>query len=291
MRACAGSSVRSVRPLVGRAAEYGWHQAWRLRNRRFQTKMRAAAQAPAVVLSPHLDDAVIDCWSVLSSPASVTVVNVFAGVPSRDSLVHWDRLCGADRSAVFVECRLAEDREALQLVGREPVNLPLLAKSYRRPHQAPTFRRLDAALTRELQEVSLVYAPAVLGTVHPDHLLVRSYALALARSGVPVQLYADLPYAVTFGWPHWVTEESPDPHLDVDVHWQATAARLPSVGERERAHVVRLSSKQAQTKLAAIRTYRTQFPMLNRGPIGLLTNPKIHGFEVFWPLAAEQRSL
>lgn len=273
--------------LVGRAAEYGWRQAWRLRNCHFHTKIRAGSHAPAVVLSPHLDDAVIDCWSVLDSEASVTVVNVFAEVPSRDMLVQWDRLCGAHRSAAFVERRRAEDREALQLVGREPLNLPFLADPYRRPHQAPTFRRLDAAMTRELKEVSLVYAPAVLGAVHPDHLLVRSYALALARSGVPVQLYADLPYAVTFGWPHWVTEESRDPHLDVDVHWQATAARLPSVGERDRARVVRLSPKQAQRKLAAIRAYRTQFPMLDRGPIGLLTNPKIHGFEVFWPLPTE----
>lgn len=278
-----------MRRLVARVAEYGFEQAWRLRNRHFETEMRSGSQAPAVVLSPHLDDAVIDCWSVLNSEPSVTVVNVFAGVPSSDMLVHWDRLCGADHSAAFVERRRAEDREALQLLGREPVNLPFLAEPYRRPHQAPTFRTLDAALTRELDEVSLVYAPAVLGTVHPDHLLVRSYALALARSGVPVQLYADLPYAVTFGWPHWVTEESRDPHLDVDVHWQATAARLPSVGERDRARVVRLSSQQAEKKLAAIRMYRTQFPMLDRGPIGLLTNPRIHGFEVFWPLAEEQR--
>lgn len=280
-----------MRRLVRRAAEYGCQQAWRVRNRRFQTKLRASSHAPAVVLSPHFDDAVIDCWSVLDTDASVIVVNVFAGVPSRDMLVHWDRLCGADHSAALVECRRAEDREALQMVGRDPVNLPFVAEPYRRPHQAPTLRNLDAALTRELQEVSLVYAPAVLGTVHPDHLLVRSYALDLARSGVPVQLYADLPYAVTFGWPHWVTGESRDPHLDVDVHWQATPARLPSVGERDRARVVGLSAKQADRKLTAIRAYRTQFPMLDRGPIGLLTNPRVHGYEVFWPWPAGEQSL
>jgi hypothetical protein len=31
-----------------------------------------------------------------------------------------------------------------------------------------------------------------------------------------------------------------------------------------------------------MRTYKTEFAVLDRGPIGQLSNPAIHAFEVFW---------
>ena len=34
-----------------------------------------------VVLSPHLDDAVLSCWHVLGREGDVRVVNVFTGSP------------------------------------------------------------------------------------------------------------------------------------------------------------------------------------------------------------------
>lgn len=48
------------------------------------------------------------------------------------------------------------------------------------------------------------------------------------------------------------------------------------------ADVVRLSASAARAKLAAMRTYGTQFPTLDRGPLGRLSDPRVHGFEVFW---------
>jgi hypothetical protein len=36
----------------------------------------------AVILSPHLDDAVLSCWHLLTGPGEVEVINVFAGVPA-----------------------------------------------------------------------------------------------------------------------------------------------------------------------------------------------------------------
>jgi hypothetical protein len=80
---------------------------------------------------------------------------------------------------------------------------------------------------------------------------------------------------VVYGWPHWVTGEPRDPHLDIDAYWGEQPAGDP--------RVVRLDDAQGEAKLAAMRAYTTQFPSLDRGPIGLLSNPKIHRFEVFWP--------
>ena len=123
---------------------------------------------------------------------------------------------------------------------------------------------------------SRVYAPAVLGTPHPDHVRVRAYALACAAAGIPVELYADLPYAVVYGWPHWVTGDPRRP-----------APRRRRVLGRARRRATRascaLDEAQAAAKLDAMRAYATQFPSLDRGPIGLLSNPKVHRFEVFWP--------
>ena len=58
---------------------------------------------------------------------------------------------------------------------------------------------------------SLVYAPAGIGG-HEDHVIVRDIALDLGRrSGMPVRLYAELPYAIRYGWPAWVTGAASEP--------------------------------------------------------------------------------
>jgi len=220
---------------------------------------------------------VLDCWSVLTAPVTVRVVNVFAGVPAPGSVSYYERLAGARDSADHMRRRLDEDARALALAARSAVSLGFLAMTHRRGRVEPSFRALDAALVGH-GPVSTVYAPAALGAAHPDHELVRSYALALARQGVPVRLYADVPYSVAYGWPPWVTGAEPESGLDLDAYWGEGP-----VGSREGAEVVRLAPPAAAAKLAAMRTYRSEFAVLDRGPLRQLSNPAVHGFEVFWP--------
>jgi LmbE family N-acetylglucosaminyl deacetylase len=259
-------------------------RAWRvyshIRNRRFRPRLRHDPAGPAIVLSPHLDDAVIDCWSVLAGTAPVTVATVCAGIPKPGPAGHWDALAGARDRAERMRDRREEDLAALALAGRSGVHLPFPQADHR-PGPPPPLEAIDRALVGRLPSACTVYAPAVLGTRHPDHALVRDYALALAAHGVPVILYADAPYAVIYGWPSWVTGAPRDPHLDVDFYWRATG-RDDGLTDATRAQVVRLTAPQAAAKLAAMRAYRSQFSMLDRGPTGLLSNPAIHGYEVFW---------
>jgi len=217
------------------------------------------------------------------------VLNVFAGVPAPGQLAYYDRLAGATDSAGQVHRRIAEDGEALGLAGRSPRNVGFLAHAYRRGRPEPSFAQVDKGIVACAGEASLVYAPAALGTPHPDHELVRAYALWLARDGVPVRLYADLPYCAVYGWPFWVNGHEPDPRLDVDAYWSGSAGAAAAVLTRVRAQVVRLAADEAAAKLAAIRTYRAEFSVLDRGPIGQLSNPAIHGYEVFWPVDPEGR--
>jgi len=256
-----------------------------VRNQGFRTRLRYEARAPAVLLSPHLDDAVLDCWCVLTGPGAVRVVNVFAGCPRPGALGYFERLAGASDSAAHQRRRIAEDREALGRAGRSATNLDFLALVHRRGRPEPSFAQLDAAVSAHGPAASSVYAPAALGTPHPDHEFVRSYAVVLARQGIPVRLYADLPYCALYGWPWWVTGAEPDLSLDVDAYWSASLDGAAALCGRERAEVVRLPGPAAAAKLAAMRMYRAEFAVLDRGPVRQLSNPAIHGFEVFWPVA------
>ena len=261
--------------IAGKLRGRFWRHVGPMLERGLKPRLRHDPGAPPLLLSPHLDDAVLDCWSVLTAPGELNVVNVFAGVPPPGSTTRWDRIVGASDSADLMRRRIEEDRAALERAGRAPVNLGFLEFQQREDRREPPLAALDAAVVAAVPAASVLYAPAVLGTPHPDHRRVRAYAHACAARGLPVELYADIPYAVVYGWPHWVTGEPPDPHLDVDAYWAERPAGDP--------RVVTLDRDQAAAKLAAMRAYATQFPSLDRGPIGLLSNPRVHRFEVFWP--------
>lgn len=260
-----------------------WKRVAKARNRGFATALRRDQGGPLVVLSPHLDDAVLDCWSVLTGPGEVQVVNVFAQAPPAGTSTDWDRIVGVPDSAALFAARIAEDAEALALAGRAAHNLPFLELQYRRGKPLPSWARIDDELTRRVSAAARVLAPMTIGTVHPDHALLRGYALELARQGHDVSLYADVPYSTVYGWPAWVTGSDPDPHLDVDAYWAPSFEGTP-VAPRD-ARVTRLDDAAAAHKLEAMRAYRTQFPSLDRGPIGNVSNPEVHRYEVLWELA------
>jgi len=251
---------------------------------RFQPALRFDPDAPEILLSPHWDDAVLDCWSLLTSGRELTVVNVFAGTPAPGRLTLWDAVTGATDSAQRAGERRAEDALALARAGRQPVSLPFLDSQYR-SGASPTLEQIDGAVSAELARAAHVYAPAGLGS-HPDHLLTRRYGRMLARAGMPVTLYAELPYCVMHGWPHWVDGRDRDPHRNVDAFWQSYLDGVPEMPTLRSAHVERLEDAPASAKLEAMACYATQFPALDGGAARLLSNPAIHRFEVRWRLAA-----
>jgi LmbE family N-acetylglucosaminyl deacetylase len=241
-----------------------------------------AADAPVVVLSPHLDDAALSAWSVLRGPGDVTVVNVFAGIPAPGTPPRWDRIVGATDSQALVRARLAEDRDALAMAGRRPVNLDLLDAQYRGEEPAPS--EIASAITAAVQRASALYAPAGIGG-HRDHELVRDLAFELCtQHGIPLTLYADLPYAARFGWPAWVTGDEPDDALDPEVDWEIALAAVPVERDWLVPSVVVLDPTEAEAKLRVLTAYRTQFPALNRGPLGLMDHPRVLPYELSWRL-------
>ena len=187
----------------------------------------------AVVLSPHLDDAVLSCWHLLSGPGELRVINVFAGLPSGD-VGWWDEMTGATDSRVRVRERRAEDRAALAIAGREAVNLDLLEAQYRVNGSAPA--ALEAVLPH-LSPDDLVCVPAALRP-HRDHELVRGTGLALRARGFEVCFYADLP--------------SP------------TSGILLEFAPVLRPRVRELEGHELERKLTAVECYATQMTALQR---------------------------
>lgn len=229
-----------------------------------------------LVLSPHLDDAVLSCWHFVASREDVVVVNVFTGLPPPGTpLTRWDRITGATDSRRRVEERLREDREALALVGREPVGLDFVEGQYGAPRPAP--EEIAAALEPLVGEH--VVAPAGIGG-HSEHELVRKAAQQLGRG---TSFYADLPYATVFGWPAWVTGGVRDPFLNVEVDWEQWTGSLG------KPRVVEFTEDEQERKIAAMRTYRTQFPALEAGARRRLTDPELVRFELIWDPSDEAR--
>lgn len=250
-----------------------------LRFVRRPASVRHDPDGPIAVLSPHLDDAALGCWQILSGPKPVEVINFFTGPPKGRALSTWDRLTGGVDPATHMQRRVREDREALAVAGRHPVNLDLVDSQYRRV--APSLARMRVGVGSRMPRASCVYAPAGIGS-HADHTLVRRLALDLVDDGVPVCLYAELPYAVRFGWPHWVTGTRPDPHRVVDAWWDAGLDGVRVPNRRLEARVEVLERETVASKLRAIQLYRTQFPALSAGARSGLVDLEVLRYEVYW---------
>lgn len=212
----------------------------------------------AVILSPHLDDAVLSCWHLLRGPGDVTVVNVFAGSPLvRAGAAWWDRKTGATDSVARMEERRAEDREAFAIAGRTAIDLDFLDEQYE-----PVGQPLDLIVERlrdVIDPAAVIYAPAALGD-HGDHERVRSAAIQLGQDGQAVRLYADHPHAVRRGWPIWIDGTEPGAGHAVVAHWRE---RLGSVGlSQEVPAIHHLDAAEQRHKLRAVSAYRTQIRAL-----------------------------
>jgi LmbE family N-acetylglucosaminyl deacetylase len=127
--------------------------------------------ATVVIVSPHLDDAVLGCGRFMAAHPGTTVVTVYAGAPDRypDPMTHWDTLAGFAAGDDVLAARRAEDAAALGVLGATPRWLDFVEHQYlpRAAWVGPdaTVDGLEAAL-RELAPTA-VFLP--FGLANPDH--------------------------------------------------------------------------------------------------------------------------
>jgi LmbE family N-acetylglucosaminyl deacetylase len=147
----------------------------------------------AVVLSPHLDDAVMSIGATINSlrrrGAEVTMLTAFAGDPNRNDLVsYWDAKRGADDKAGAQKERRAEDDAATAILQIESVHLPFDDLSYvarRDPDE------IWNAIEPHVADADVVLTPGW-PLVHPDHRYLSTLVVRAYRG--QVLYYQELPY-------------------------------------------------------------------------------------------------
>ncbi|MHA6762991.1 PIG-L family deacetylase [Streptacidiphilus sp. PAMC 29251] len=244
----------------------------------------AAAAVHTVITSPHLDDAALSASAELGK-GGATVVTVFAGLPPVDRpATWWDRLTGATGGSRARQLeRLAEDSEALRLLGAKSVHLDQLEELHR--DGPPELDAIAAQLADHYAGADGIWLPAGIGG-HQDHVLTRDAGLraAAATGHREVVLYADFPYVISYGWPAAVSGTA-EPLLDADF-WLADQIEATGLDPAALTPMaVTLDAAQRVLKARVAAAYRTQAPALGIGPRALAADPSKFDHELAWRTA------
>jgi LmbE family N-acetylglucosaminyl deacetylase len=148
----------------------------------FQKKKVAMLPGPherLLVVSPHCDDAVFSCGSLLSAHPGSIVVTVFAAGPaSGEPLTEWDQVSGFHPGDDVMAARRDEDRRALSLLAAHPLWLQFHDSQYRR---SPSREDLALNLHLVFQTIRPHAIMVPWGLFHSDHILASDACLALRR--------------------------------------------------------------------------------------------------------------
>jgi LmbE family N-acetylglucosaminyl deacetylase len=192
-----------------------------------------------VVISPHLDDAILSLGAAIHRAAlrgaSVDVLTVFAGdVGSPCCAGDWDSASGFTMAGEAAAARRREDLSACRALGARPVWLSFGDEQYPRGGDA---LEILAAITGQIAGAELVLVPGF-PLHHQDHDWLARTLAGVDLGAEAVAAYVEQPYACLAG------ETPPDGD-----EWAALAAPPPSI----------------RMKQDACRTYRSQLPVLPQG--------------------------
>lgn len=170
-----------------------------------------------IVLSPHLDDAVLSCGEAIAAASDVTIVTVLAGVPDELPVTKFDVDSGFTSGTAAALGRRREDERAATILDAGTVHLDFFDRQYGRTNDPDA---VTEALVAVLDPAQQILVPVGIG--HPDHETVSRCALEAAKGlgCTDVVLYEELPYRVLVpeavglvldvhrrrGWRGWRTE-------------------------------------------------------------------------------------
>ncbi len=226
--------------------------------------------ARVVVVSPHLDDAVLGCAQLMARHAGATVITVTARTPAAypDPLSDWDRAGGFATGDDVMAVRRAEDVAALAELGATPVWLEFDQHVYRDGLPHPPGEVADALETAIVAaEPTAVLVPFGLG--NPDHVMTHDAArLVYERHREE--------------WVWFCYEDGGYKHIPGMLAWRI--AQLFRAGIWPTPAVIPVDPG-TERKRAAIACYRTQRPPLDADH-GLSARLDAAIPEQYWCLAA-----
>ena len=160
---------------------------------------------PYIVLSPHLDDAVLSCGQLMAGRPGARIVTVFSAAPhTLELLTPYDEGCGFLSSWDAVDTRKIENARACAVLAAEDWNGVFLDGQYhgeRTPHEIKKIEVWMADVFLDLRNDggNLVVAP--IGIEHPDHLTVTLCARRASTPDIELVFYDDLPGAMLYPQP------------------------------------------------------------------------------------------
>jgi LmbE family N-acetylglucosaminyl deacetylase len=152
-----------------------------------------------VIVSPHLDDAVLSCARFMAVHPGVTVVTVFAGNPPEypDPMRLWDVQSAFQPGDDVMAARRKEDEAALAVLGATPVHLDFIEHTYNPGDRPVRPEVLADGLAPALASLDPTLVIAPFGLANPDHDVThRACMLARARVSEAIAwwCYEDMPY-------------------------------------------------------------------------------------------------
>jgi LmbE family N-acetylglucosaminyl deacetylase len=134
-----------------------------------------------VVVSPHLDDAVLGCGRLLAAHPGSTVVTVFAGRPERypEPMRQWDVQSGFESGDDVMAARRAEDTAALTVLGAQARHLDFVEYSYNADDRPIPPAEIAPALHDAIASLRPTVVVAPFGLANPDHDVTHDACMAV----------------------------------------------------------------------------------------------------------------
>ena len=168
-----------------------------------------------IVLSPHLDDAVISLGAFINTYKSNTqVITIFSGKPENNKIRIWDLVCGFKNSSQAISSRLLENDAALTYLGlikNNIINFDFLDYQYvTKKEREQSKENMNKILANKLLNILSInkeryinfFAPIT--KIHKDHEFVHDFLIYFKEICVNENIklrfffYEDYPYFLKF---------------------------------------------------------------------------------------------
>lgn len=163
---------------------------------------------PMLVVSPHLDDAVLSMGQVMAGREDCIIATVFGGTPDQgEASTAWDKNCGWSSARIAMAMRKVEDDKAANLLRATAVRFDFLDQQYREVGLSNHTTATEAQIAGTILEIARplvdvlghVTIAGPMGLGHPDHHLTRravEQAAVVLGDACELWIYEDAPYRV-----------------------------------------------------------------------------------------------
>ncbi len=160
-----------------------------------------AVEGATVVLSPHLDDAVLSIGATIAQWArhgrSMVVATVLSGHTGLSAPAgRYDRACGFATAGDAVRARQREDSNACRTVGAHPLWLPYWDGYYGKGAEASSSTTIAERIKGIIDSANLTLIPGF-PLAHPDHAWLTRLVLGTADPDARIGFYVEQPYTMS----------------------------------------------------------------------------------------------